>query len=140
MTRDTALAAAFADARYDCELGGQRWTRRVGAIDAAADAALRAAGCRAHWHIVTPCNPGAQRRPAAHNAARLAAFVHELDAAGWRHVPSLNRGDDAQWDEAGRCVFDAPEAAIAALARRYGQRALLRGALGAAPQLVWLGA
>jgi hypothetical protein len=134
---EATLAAAYARARYDIQLHDRIVTRRVGVIDAAADAALRDAGCRAHWHIVTPCNPRSQRLPDADNAARLAAFVQELDAAGWLHVASVNRSDDPQWDEAGRCVFDAPDATIDALAVRYGQLALLRGTLGEAPQLVW---
>ena len=138
MSAPAALAAAYTRAHYRIATPHGVIVRHVGVIDAVADAALRAAGCRRHWHVVTPFNPGSVRPTDAVNAARLAAFVADLAVAGWTHVDSCNGGDDAHWDEAGRCIFDAADAAVEALARRHGQLALLRGVLGAAPTLVWL--
>ena len=138
MNAAAPLAAAFARATYRIATPGGAVVRRAGVPDAAADAALRAAGCGRHWHVVTPCNPRAERLTDAANAARLAAFAADIAAAGWRHVDSCNSGDDPRWDEPGLCIFDAPDDEVDALARRHGQLALLRGVLGAAPALVWL--
>ncbi|WP_020648216.1 DUF3293 domain-containing protein [Solimonas variicoloris] len=137
MSRDAALAAAYANARYEIDLGTQRIVRRIGRRDAGADAALRTAGCRRHWFIVTPCNPDSRRLTDADNAARLARFAADLAAHRWDTRPSLGRADDGCWPEAGACVFDAEPPAVLALARAYGQAAFVQGRLGAAPTLVW---
>ncbi|WP_051278072.1 DUF3293 domain-containing protein [Solimonas flava] len=137
MSRDAARAAAYAGACYEIDLGTQRLVRRIGRRDAGADAALRAAGCRRHWFVVTPCNPDSRRLPDADNEARLARFAADLAARHWDTRPSLGRADDGRWPEPGACVFDAEPAAVLALARDYGQAAFVHGRLGAPPALVW---
>lgn len=101
------LSAAYGAARYRILVGEQRWIeRRIGVIDLLADAALATAGCRAHWHIVTPCNPGSARWSSDCNAQRLADFKAHLCAMAWPHLPSENRADDGSWPEAGCCLLD----------------------------------
>lgn len=56
---------AYATARYRIDCGTRTIERRIGRLDAQADAALAAAGCLAHWHVFTPCNPGSEPLGAA---------------------------------------------------------------------------
>lgn len=98
---------------------------------------LTAAGCRSHWHILTPCNPGSQRLPDADNAARLGALRHDLQRHGWSLLPSINSDGDDAWIEPGFCVLGAAAPDIRALAVHYGQSAFVAGTLGQAPELVW---
>src|SRR3546814_1866396 len=71
---DGALARAYADAQYVIEIPDGPLTRRIGHIDANADARLRAHGRRRHWSIVTPCNPRSQAQRDTYNEARLRAM------------------------------------------------------------------
>ncbi|HEY1078305.1 MAG TPA: DUF3293 domain-containing protein [Fontimonas sp.] len=132
-----ALEAAYRAAQYRIVLAQGRIVRHVGRIDAAADAALAGAGCRRHWAIVTPCNPGAQRLSDRENAARLAALIRDLEARALRHLPAINAAQDGSWPEPGCCILDAPAALIESLAVQYGQLAYLSAGLGEAPALLW---
>lgn len=134
MPRHDALRGAYLAARYRIDCGARTIERRIGRADA--DAALAAAGCRVHWQLLTPCNPGSVPLDTAENDARLAALRRELMRLGWPHLPALNRAADGSWPEAGFCLLDADPAAVRALARRYGQHAIVSGRIGAAPVLI----
>lgn len=138
MIRDAA-AAAFETAEYRIALGAKVFVRRIGRIDAAADAALRACGCRHTWAVVTACNPAARRTDAADNAARSDALLAEVMAAGWRHLPARNQAPNGDWEEPGLCLLDVDAPDLLALARRYRQRAYVAAQLGSEPTLVWTG-
>ena len=133
----SALRAAYVAARYRIDCGGQPIDRRVGVVDLRADRLLAAAGCRAHWHILTSCNPASRRLPPAENAARLDALRHDLQDRGWVMLASVNSSDDDAWIEPGFCVLDAAAADVLTLATRYGQSAIVAAKLGHAPLLVW---
>jgi hypothetical protein len=132
------LREAYATARYRIDCGTRTIERRVGRLDADADAALAAAGCVKHWHVLTPCNPGSQPLSDDDNRARVAALHDELVPRGWTLLSALNTDADGRWPEPGFCIFDAPEDLIRSLARDHGQLAIVGGTLGAVPQLVWI--
>jgi hypothetical protein len=134
---DGALARAYADALYVIEMPDGPVTRRIGRIDAQADARLRTHGCCRHWWIVTPCNPRSRPVSGRENDARLERFAQELRQHGWRTLPSHNTAADGRWYERGFCIFDAEADAITDLARRYEQNAIVGAELGAAPMLHW---
>ncbi len=134
---DPAVEAAYRAACYRIDLGGRWIERRIGLVDAVADAALSAAGCHARWSIVTPCNPGSRVLPATDNARRLREFVRELEAASWRSLSTISADAAGGWTEPGRCLLDVDTVALSALATRWGQCAWVDARLGAAPQLVW---
>jgi hypothetical protein len=77
-------------------------------------------------HVITAWNPGGRRTDPAVNAQAERAQRAELaelhltvwDAEGW--------APDDRWAEASAAVLDADEAAMLALARRYGQSAIYR--------------
>ena len=138
MSIDAALAEAYARALYVIETGDTRLTRRVGVVDAEADAVLREHGCRIGWWIVTPCNPRSLALSGADNAERLNRCAVELRALRWTTLPSHNSAEDGDWREPGFCIFDVDAEAVSALARRYGQSAIVGARLGTAPALRWL--
>jgi hypothetical protein len=134
---DGALARAYADALYVIEMPDGPLSRRIGRIDAQADARLRAHGCLRHWWIVTPCNPRSRPVSDAENEALLARFEAELHQHHWRIHLSHSAAADGRWHERGFCIFDAEVDAITDLARRYEQNAIVGADLGAAPMLHW---
>lgn len=134
----TSLYAAYAAARYRIDCGGQTIERRIGAVDFDADWVLAGMGCQAHWHILTPCNPGSRNLSPAENTARLDALRQDLQCLGWPMLPSINSNGDDAWIEPGFCVLDAGAADVRALAMRYGQSAIVAGRLGHTPELVWI--
>ncbi len=133
---DPALADAYRAARYRIDAGGQWIERRIGVVDAAADAALAAFGCRAYWSILTPCNPGSVPLSADVNAKRLAQLRATVIHAGWRHLPSENVADDGTWHESGLCLLDVDMTQVRELAAHFGQLAFVHGVLGAETALI----
>lgn len=129
---------AYYQACYRIELEGHWAERRIGVEDAAADAALVAAGCRRRWAILTPCNPESITLSEADNRARLRSLRSVVETRDWRSLASLNLAEDSSWPEPGRCILDVDDRTLRALARRFGQRAFVSACLGFAPRLRWL--
>lgn len=137
-SRRVTLEAAFRAAHFRVGLEAFSVTRRIDCIDTDADSALRNAGCRHHWAILTPCNPDARPLSDAENRQRLTALREQLDAFGLLYLPSINSAADDGWPEPGFCMLDADAALVAQLARQYGQLAYVSGELSAAPRLIWV--
>ena len=137
MSRGAKLALAYRDARYVVHTGRDRLCFAIGRADAIADAGMRRAGCRTHWCLITPCNPGSRRLPARQNERRLALMRAIVQRHGWRMLPAYNAAADGRWAEPGLCLLDRPLLQAQRIARRFGQSAWVLGQLGAAPQLVW---
>ena len=136
---NASLHEVYAAADYCVQLPDGELILHIGKADAAADARLGAAGVCTHWAIVTPCNPVHRGIDAAANAADLVAFNHELQQCGARRLPAVNRDPTGRWpDEPGCLLLDPDQDQAERLGRHYGQRAIVRGRIGAAPQLVWL--
>ncbi|MDP9140500.1 MAG: DUF3293 domain-containing protein [Pseudomonadota bacterium] len=133
-----ALESAFRNAYFRVTCAGREFIRRIGQIDHAADAALKTAGCRSHWAILTPCNPDARKLSDADNAIRLATLRQQLDALKLRYLPSINSAADGSWPEPGCCVLDAAPVLTDELARQYAQLAYVGAKLGEAPALCWM--
>jgi hypothetical protein len=135
----TPLEAAYRDAEYQVWTG-RRWiSLRIGHASEPADRQLRRRGVRHHWAIVTPCNPGSRRLPVAANAARLRSCKRRLLRLHVRFAAARNRDPHGRWpDEPGFLLCDPPLRRAAALGLAFGQRAIVTGRSGAAPQLLWL--
>lgn len=132
------LAAAYAQSTFRLLLPDAPIVRRIGVVDSAADAALRRAGCVAHWHVLTPCNPFSRALSDDENALRLRDCAQRIAACSWRHVAAINSADDGRWPEPGFALFDADAGAVEALGCEFGQNAIVHAQLGEAPQLLWL--
>lgn len=77
-----------------------------------------------HLHVITASNPYSQVLDAADNAARNAALVRDLDAAGLAHLDAVGRSPDGTWHEQSFAVVDADEDTVLDLADRYDQHAV----------------
>ena len=137
MRASPALEQAYRTARYTVSIGRRRLDLAIGRADAEADEVLRRAGCRSHWCLLTPCNPGSRRWPAALNAQRLRRLRELVRHHGWRALPASNSAVDGRWREPGLCLFDVAPSVVQQFARRFGQTAWVFGAPGAPPRLVW---
>lgn len=130
------LHAAYRQARYviDGDL-----ERRIGIVDATADQALAARGVARHWAIVTACNPLGIARDAAANRRDGAALEAALRERGVACRPAEGRDPEGRWPaEASLLLIDPPDGVAVELGRRFGQNAIVSGALGESPRLVWL--
>lgn len=135
-----ALLSAYLRTRYHVLLEPQGIVLRIDQYDPQADRMLcRAADVRKTWSIVTPCNPRSQLCSEADNQQRLQAFHDELGELSLRWIAAVNRDPLEQWpDESGVLLCDPPAGVAEALGRKYLQNAIVEGAPGAAPRLVWL--
>lgn len=131
------LDAAYRVARYRIAVRGRRCIARIGVANRGIDQHLRRAGCRRHWCLLTPCNPGSRMLTPMQNLGRMRQLRLISRRRGWRALPAVNSSADGEWIEPGLCLLDAPPLLVHRLARRFGQRAWVLGRLGAAPQLVW---
>ncbi|HOL64613.1 MAG TPA: DUF3293 domain-containing protein [Accumulibacter sp.] len=144
-----ALLAAFTATTYRVSTPDGICNLRVGAPQPAFDAALSAwqagsslaANCgrtAVDWAIITAFNPG---MPLAEqeNVQRQARLQADIEQRGWAYWPACNLADDGCWpDEASFLLLQVAESEVVALARQFGQVALLVGRQGGAPRLLWV--
>lgn len=136
------LDTAYRESRYTVSVDdAEEIALYIGRVDAQADRRL-AQDCGVHerWAIVTACNPGSEPLPPAENAQRMDALQEQIEKAKLRHFPAAGADLAGDWPaEASVLLCDPPEDFAAQLAARFGQFALVEGALGEAPRLRWLG-
>jgi alpha/beta superfamily hydrolase len=134
------LDAAYRAADYVVASGNGDILMQVGRADAVRDLRLQTDCCvHRHWAVLSACNPGSQALSAEDNRGRIEALRREIEQAGSRRFEMTARDPDAEWpDETGELLCDPPTGFAEELARRYGQNAIVRGQLGATPELVWL--
>lgn len=137
MRERAGLEDVYRKARYTVLAGHRRIEFAIGRTDPVADVAMHRAGCRAHWCLLTPCNPGSRPLSPAQNAQRLRRLQQIVQRRGWRALPAVNCAADGRWLEPGLCLLDVVPRAVQQLARRYDQSAWVLGRLGSPPRLVW---
>lgn len=134
---DARRHAAYRATAFRVEDPAGPFDIRVGASCPALDALLARVGAR-RWAYVTAHNPGGLPRDAAVNAAderRLEARVQE---AGLAAIPGRGIGADGTWPpEASLLILDIARDDAIALAREFGQEALVVGERGAPASLVF---
>ncbi|NBB92049.1 MAG: DUF3293 domain-containing protein [Gammaproteobacteria bacterium] len=130
------LREAFEQAEYHVRVAGKDWLVRAGGRHAGLDRALN--GRR--WAILTAHNPGGRRIDADVNRRREAALRDEIGQRGWSSFEAINRDPRGHWpDEPGLLVAGAPVDAVVALARDFGQAAILAAEKGAPARVEFLG-
>jgi hypothetical protein len=118
---DLNLAAAYNAARYVVHLPDTRIAIHLGA----ANPQLDALGA---WAWITAHNPGSRQHDAADNAARHQALGTHLRSAGWLVFDAYSEAPDGGWPrEVGYLAVGADCGAALALARRFGQLAIVCG-------------
>lgn len=133
------LAAAYEGTTYWVHAGPQgRFAIRPGIHSTEADELLAAVGAEA-WAFVTACNPRSERLADADNAARMARFEAIVRERGLAHVRGEGVGAGHDWPaEPSLLVLGIDEREAAALARGFGQHAIVVGRRGGAARIVWV--
>lgn len=117
--------------------GTQRFSIRVGERCAPLDALLDAHAAL-EWAYVTAYNPGGRRAEAQANAAAQQRLEAALRATARPVLRGEGAGDDGRWPpEPSLLVLGLPRADAVALARRFGQVAIVAGRRGAPAELVY---
>lgn len=144
-----ALLAAFTATTYRVSTPGGICDLRIGALHPAFDAELSAwqmgqsaetgnGRMAVDWAIITACNPGTQLAE-QENIQRQARMQAYIDQRLWAYWPASNLADDGCWPvEASFLLLQVAENEVVALARDFGQLALLVGCQGGSPRLLWI--
>jgi len=115
---DETLRAAYAAAVYEAELPAGRITFRVGAVP-------RGPAPVEPLAIVTAYNPGHARPGEVDNRAANERLAATLARAGWDFHPALGRSADGRHREPSFAVAGIDVDRALAIARRFGQAAIL---------------
>jgi len=91
----------------------------------------------ATWAFVTAWNPRSAELAPAENDARQRELAHTVATRGWTALPGLGIGDDGAWPaEESLLVLGISREEALALARRFGQAAIVFGERGGPAELV----
>ncbi len=80
--------------------------------------------------IITAYNPRSQQLPELVNNVRHEVLEADVAKNDWQFAPSLGVSPDGEWQEVGFVIFDQPLEEMIALAKTYGQHAILYGEAG----------
>lgn len=90
------------------------------------------------WAFVTAWNPHSQPLGAGENAARSAELVRAVQAQGWRYIEGAGIPQREGWPpEASLLVLGITKEEALALARVFGQNAIVAGTRGTAGELAY---
>lgn len=134
------LRAAYTRAIYRADLEPEPVYLRVGEPSPALDRWLAAQGAR-RFAFVSAANPGSRPLSEAENKRRHLALVECVQKSGLKCVAGESyEAASGGWREASLLVCGIERQAAIALARDFGQVALLLGEAGAAVELVFTAA
>jgi nucleotide-binding universal stress UspA family protein len=129
--------AAYRATSYAVDDGPLRFVIRIGARCAPLDELLRVRALE-EWAYVTAWNPGGRLADRAANEAAQKRLEAELLATGRPLLRGASLGDSGEWPpEPSLLVLGIPRDEAVALARRYGQEAIVAGRRGAPAELVF---
>ncbi|HUM11513.1 MAG TPA: DUF3293 domain-containing protein [Myxococcaceae bacterium] len=134
---DPKLVQAYLETRYRVfPPGSPEHVLRVGQRHPGFDAQLaEARGSR--WVVLTAWNPGSVRCTEAENTAAQGELGATLRRAGLVAWPARGESPGRDWMEESLCVLDLDPEQARALARRFGQVAVVQGELGGEARLVF---
>lgn len=139
MATRSELEVAYRATAYRVFLPGGAVALQVGVADPGFSAWLADNGV-IEWVILTAWNPGSQPLPEAANRERQSALEVALLERGFEPYAGENAADGLDWPVEESCfVPGLGEAEATALAREFGQLALVAGGAGEPPRLVWVG-
>ncbi|MDH5821659.1 DUF3293 domain-containing protein [Luteimonas sp. RD2P54] len=117
-TEAARLQRAYLEAVYRCRVGGRWLPLRIGESAPAIDAALPGIAC---FGLLSAWNPGSRPLAEPENRSADARLARALRAAGWRALPGSAAAADGVWREPGWLIAGIGQAALDALALRFGQ-------------------
>jgi hypothetical protein len=111
---------------------------RIGVRNAALDRILDTHRV-SEWFFVTASNPGSRVHSEYENARHNAELEQMLGDAGWQYLHASGVPDGPGWQpESSYFVFGMTKPDAIALAKRWGQFAIVWGTRDSAPELVWI--
>lgn len=135
MALSSRLRAAYRRARYEVVIEGARVVLRIGRRCRALDAALALRGAR-YYAIVTSDNPHSRRLAPSVNASRRQRLVRRAARLRLPTFASHHRDPRGRWpEEHGLLLLRATPVLTLALARAFGQCALVEGGRARVPRL-----
>ena len=133
---DPRLVQAYVGSLYRVfPPGSAEHVLRIGQRHPAFDACLAEVSSRS-WVVLTAWNPGSVPRTEEENAAAQRALTEVLERAGLVVWPARGESPGRDWVEESLCVLDLDREQARALARRFGQVALVHGEVGGEAGLV----
>lgn len=136
---DPTLVQAYLETLYRVfPPGSPELVLRIGQRHPELDARL-AGSSRRSWVVLTAWNPGSVPRSEPENAAAQRELGAALDRAGLVAWPARGESPGRDWVEDSLCVLDLDLEDARALARRFGQVAVVQGEVGAEARLVFTG-
>jgi hypothetical protein len=131
------IEAAYRATSYFVDSPNGRFAVRVEQSAAELDALLAAHGVQT-WVYITAFNPGSVPTPAGRNEARQRELERVVAESGRPFFRGEGRGDDGAWaPEPSLLVLGVSAAEAVALARDFGQLAVVFGECGGAAGLLW---
>ncbi len=110
---------------------------RIGVRNAALDRILDEHEV-SEWVFVTGSNPASQKLPEQENARRNAELEQALRKARRRYLQGAGVADNPGWQpERSFLVLGMSKRDATAMAKRWGQHAVVWGTRGRAPELLW---
>jgi hypothetical protein len=136
---DPDLDAAYIDTDYRVDDGPfGPFVIRIGEMSIAADRLLAQHG-QSEWAFMTACNPGSAQIAPQENARRMAELQAVCRSRGWPHYAGAGVGRDGSWPpEPSFLVVGIREPEAIAVARQFGQNAIVAGRIGEPCRLVWV--
>jgi hypothetical protein len=111
---------------------------RIDEPSAALDALLAAENVTT-WTFVTASNPASRQLPREENDKRQAALASAIEAQGWRYFNGVGIPARQDWQpEESFLVLGISKEAALALAKRFGQNAIVAGERGGAALLLYV--
>lgn len=132
-----ARHAAYRATAFRVDAPGGGFDLRVGTHAPELDALLDLAGARC-WAYVTAHNPGGRLRDAAANEADQRRLAERVRRTGLTAIAGRGIGANGGWPpEESLLILDLARDAAIALAREFGQEALVAGNRGGVAELVF---
>ena len=88
------------------------------------------------WGFLTAWNPAPRTLSREENDRRQRALIVDLRAKGYDFLPGVGRAADGSWAEDSLLVLDISRGAAIALARKFGQLAIVAGVRNGAAELI----
>ena len=135
-TRKNRLDDVYRATTYFVDAPAGRLAFRVGQASAEIDALATAHQVRT-WTYITAYNPGSVAAPRERNEQRQQELKQAVAESGYPFYSGEGKGDGDWPAEPSLLVLGVSEAEAAAMARRFGQAAVLFGERGGPARLLW---
>jgi hypothetical protein len=136
-TAETEKRGAYLNTQYSVHAGRRPIQFRIGSNSSRLDALITSRQAR-HWAHMTAWNPGLARLSADENTSKQEALVAEAQLRGYQVVPGEGVDIEGRWPaEPSALIIGIGKDEARELGRKYGQWAIVVGAVGARSQLQW---